>query len=50
MILAEEGFDVVVCRDVCTAVTDELHDHELKAINWIYCQVASAAKTLGFIR
>ncbi len=50
MVLAEEGFDVVVCRDVCATVTDELHDHELKVINWIYCQVSSKAKTLGFIR
>lgn len=48
--LADESFDVVVCHDACAAATDELHDSELKTINWIYCQVASTDETLGFIR
>jgi nicotinamidase-related amidase len=48
--LADESFDVIVCHDACAAATDELHDNELKTINWIYCQVASTAETLTFIR
>lgn len=48
--LADESFDVIVCHDACAAATDELHDSELKTINWIYCQVASTEETLGFIR
>jgi nicotinamidase-related amidase len=48
--LADESFDVIVCHDACAAATDELHDNELKTINWIYCQVASTDETLNFIR
>lgn len=48
--LADESFDVIVCHDACAAATDALHDNELKTINWIYCQVASTAETLTFIR
>ncbi|CAN1546710.1 PncA Amidases related to nicotinamidase [Burkholderiaceae bacterium] len=48
--LADESFDVIVCHDACAAATDELHDNELKTINWIYCQVASTNETLTFIR
>jgi nicotinamidase-related amidase len=48
--LADESFDVVVAHDACAAATEELHDNELKTINWIYCQVASTEETLGFIR
>jgi biuret amidohydrolase len=48
--LADESFDVIVCHDACAAATDTLHDNELKTINWIYCQVASTAETLTFIR
>lgn len=48
--LADESFDVIVCHDACAAATEELHDNELKTINWIYCQVASTQETLGFIR
>jgi nicotinamidase-related amidase len=48
--LADESFDVIVCHDACAAATDELHDNELKTINWIYCQVASTDETLTFIR
>jgi nicotinamidase-related amidase len=47
--LADESFDVTVCYDACAAATDEIHDSELKAINWIYCQVASTEETIGFI-
>lgn len=48
--LADESFDVIVCHDACAAATQELHDNELKTINWIYCQVASTEETLGFLR
>lgn len=48
--LADESFDVVVCHDACAAATDELHDHELTSINWIYCQVASTDEALGFLQ
>jgi nicotinamidase-related amidase len=47
--LADESFDVVVCHDACAAATEELHDHALTSINWIYCQVASTDETLGFL-
>jgi nicotinamidase-related amidase len=47
--LAHESFDVTVCHDACAAATDEIHDNELKSINWIYCQVASTDETIGFI-
>lgn len=48
--LADESFDVIVCHDACAAATNALHEHELRSINWIYCQVASTDETLGFIR
>lgn len=48
--LADESFDVVVCHDACAAATDDIQEHELTAINWIYCQVASTEETLGFLR
>ncbi len=47
--LADESFDVVVAHDACAAATDALHEHELKVINRIYCQVASTEETLKFI-
>lgn len=47
--LADESFDVVVCHDACAAATEELHDHALTSMNWIYCQVASTEETLGFL-
>jgi len=47
--LADESFDVIVCHDACAAATNEIHDNELKAINWIYCQVASTDETISFI-
>ena len=48
--LADESFDVVVCHDACAAATDELHEHELRVLNWIYCQVASTDETMSFIK
>lgn len=48
--LADESFDVVVCHDACAAATNELHEHELRVLNWIYCQVASTDETMSFIR
>lgn len=48
--LADESFDVIVCHDACAAATNALHEHELRSMNWIYCQVASTDETLGFIR
>lgn len=47
--LADESFDVIVCHDACAAATDVLHENELRSINWIYCQVASTAETIGFL-
>lgn len=47
--LADESFDVVVCHDACAAATEELHNHALTAINWIYCQVASTDEALEFL-
>lgn len=37
--LADESFNVLVVNDCCAAATDELHDHELRVINMIYCHV-----------
>lgn len=48
--LADESFDVVLCHDACAAATDALHEHELRVLNWIYCQVASTDETLSFIK
>ena len=47
--LADESFDVVVCHDACAAATDDLHEHELRVLNWIYCQVASTEEAISFI-
>ena len=40
--LADESFNVIVIEDCCAAGTDELHYHELKVINMIYCHVMSS--------
>ena len=40
--LADESFDVLVIEDCCAAATQELHEHELRVINMIYCHVMSA--------
>ena len=37
--LADESFNVVVVEDGCAAGTEELHAHELRVLNNIYCQV-----------
>lgn len=37
--LADESFNVLVIEDCCAAATQELHLHELRVINMIYCQV-----------
>ncbi len=37
--LADESFNVLVIEDCCAAATEELHLHELKVINMIYCHV-----------
>ena len=46
--LADESFEVVVVEDCCAAGTMELHNHELKVLNMIYCHVASLEEVLGF--
>ena len=42
--LADESFNVVVVEDCCAAGTEDLHRHELEAINMIYCHVVSSAE------
>jgi nicotinamidase-related amidase len=46
--LADESYGVVVVEDCCAAATDELHLHELKVINMIYCHVVQLDELLGF--
>ena len=47
--LADESFNVIVVEDCCAAATDELHRHELTAINMIYCHVVSSKEVRGFL-
>ncbi|WP_108263665.1 cysteine hydrolase family protein [Mangrovicoccus ximenensis] len=42
--LADESFEVLVVEDCCAAATSELHEHELRVINMIYCHVMSMAE------
>lgn len=42
--LADESFDVIVVEDGCAAATTALHEHELRVLNMIYCQVMSRAE------
>ncbi len=42
--LADESFEVLVIEDCCAAATTELHEHELRVINMIYCHVMSMAE------
>ncbi|WP_172327519.1 cysteine hydrolase family protein [Mangrovicoccus sp. HB161399] len=42
--LADESFEVLVVEDCCAAATMELHEHELRVINMIYCHVMSMAE------
>jgi len=46
--LADESFNVIVVEDCCAAATEAIHQHELEAINMIYCQVVSASDLTGF--
>lgn len=47
--LADESFDVVVVEDCCAAATEDLHLHELKVLNWIYCQVVMQKDIAAFL-
>jgi len=47
--LADESFQVLVVEDACAAGSEALHDHELEAINRIYCHVMSGEELLGFL-
>lgn len=47
--LADESFDVVVVEDCCAAATEDLHLHELKVLNWIYCQVVMQEDIATFL-
>lgn len=42
--LADESFEVLVIEDCCAAATMELHEHELRVINMIYCHVMAMAE------
>lgn len=46
--LADESFDVIVVDDCCAAATDDLHEHELKVINMIYCHVVTLDEVASF--
>ena len=47
--LADESFEVVVVEDCCAAATDDLHEHELRVINMIYCHVLQSEDVLEII-
>lgn len=47
--LADESINVVVVEDCCAAATMELHEHELKVINMIYCHVVQSEDIPSFI-
>lgn len=47
--LADESFNVVLVEDCCAAGTDELHDHELKVLNRIYCHVLTSRELQGLV-
>ncbi|AVW90738.1 isochorismatase family cysteine hydrolase [Celeribacter baekdonensis] len=47
--LADESFDVIVLEDCCAAATRALHEHELRVINMIYCQVMAADELKSLI-
>jgi biuret amidohydrolase len=48
--LADESFDVWLVEDCCAAATEALHDHELRVLNWIYCQVVQTEDMVEFIQ
>ncbi len=45
--LADESFNVLVVEDCCAAATMELHEHELRVINMIYCHVVGLDDLTG---
>lgn len=47
--LADESFNVIVVEDACAAATKELHDHELRVINMIYCDVMRTDELIGYL-
>ena len=46
--LVDESFNVIVVEDCCAAATEELHNHELKIINMIYCHVVNLDEVKSF--
>lgn len=47
--LADESFHVWLIEDACLAATKELHEHELTALNNIYCHVITTQELLKAI-
>lgn len=47
--LADESFNVVVVEDCCAAGTEELHTHELRVLNNIYCQVMDSDDVINIL-
>lgn len=47
--LADESFDVLLIEDCCAAATQDLHEHELCVLNWIYCQVIQTEDFSDFL-
>ena len=47
--LADESFRVWLIEDACLAATKELHEHELTALNNIYCHVITTQELLKAI-
>lgn len=41
--LADESFNVIVLENCCAAATERIHQHELEALNMIYCQVVKSS-------
>lgn len=47
--LSDESFDVWLIEDACRAATEELHEHELTALNNIYCHVINTDELIDTI-
>jgi nicotinamidase-related amidase len=47
--LADESFNVVLVEDGCAAGTEELHAHELRVLNNIYCQVMGSDDVINIL-
>lgn len=47
--LADAGFRVICVHDACAAATMELHDAELKIMNFLYCNVLSTDETIAVL-